>query len=345
MAKDFPGWTLSGIAERLGGTLNGPADLPIRRLGLAHTNDPEALTFAENDRFLKLAEASEIGAILVLEGMETTKPSIMVAKPRLAFFSLLQIAHEALPLDAGVHPTAIVHPTATVDSSANIGAYVVIERDAVVGAGARIHPFCYVGAQCEVGEGTVLMPHVTLVQDVRLAANVLVQPGSVLGADGFGFVWDGKRHVKIPQVGGVRIADHVEIGALSAVDRAMAGVTEIGEGSKLDNFVQIAHNARVGTHTVIASQAGLSGSARVGNRVTIAGQTGVNHDTEVGDDIILGGRTGVTSDLADPGAYWGTPAIPLRDAQRAALLVGKLPDLLKRIKELEKKIARLEGNP
>lgn len=343
MEKDVQGWSLGELAELFGGELAGPADLRILRPVPADTEpDPHGLTFAENGNYLKLAEEGGAAAILVPKDAEVTKPAIRVDRPREAFGRLLGMCHRPLPIEANVHPTAVVSAEAHVDPTASIGPYAVIERGAKVGAGCRVFPFCYVGENCELGEGTILHPHAVLVQDIVLGARCLVHPGAVLGADGFGFVWDGKRRVKVPQVGRVVLGDDVEVGANTAIDRATAGNTEVGAGTKLDNLVQIGHNTKIGEHTVIASLAGISGSTRIGNRVTIAGQVATSDHVSVADDITLAGRTGVTGDLKEPGAYFGLPARPLGEAMRTMVLVTKLQDLFDRVRALERKLKQNE---
>jgi UDP-3-O-[3-hydroxymyristoyl] glucosamine N-acyltransferase len=164
-----------------------------------------------------------------------------------------------------------------------------------------------------------------------------------LGADGFGYFWDGVRHRKVPQVGGVRIGDDCEIGALTAVDRGTAGESTIGNGTKIDNLVQVAHNVLIGSDTVIAGQCGIGGSAHIGSRVTMGGAAAISDHTSVTDDVVLGPRSGVAQDIQQPGEYWGTPAQEARGAMRAFLLAAKLPEIVDRIRRLEKEIAELRG--
>jgi UDP-3-O-[3-hydroxymyristoyl] glucosamine N-acyltransferase len=188
----------------------------------------------------------------------------------------------------------------------------------------------------------VLFPNVVLYQDITVGAGCILHSGVVLGADGFAFVWTGQKQQKIPQVGKVAIADNVEIGANTCVDRAMCGVTSIGQGTKLDNLIQIGHNTTVGENTVIAAAAGVSGSCKIGSRNTIAGQVAFSDHSSTCDDVILGGRTGVTGDIKKPGAYLGLPVRPYQEAVKALALATRLPDMLSRIRALEAKIRELE---
>jgi UDP-3-O-[3-hydroxymyristoyl] glucosamine N-acyltransferase len=269
-----------------------------------------------------------------------------VDRPRQAFGRLLALFHRPLPIESGIHPSAIVSSDAKVSPTASIGAYVVVESGATIGEKSKIYPFAYIGEGCKLGEAVTVYPHAVLYQDIEIGDRSIVHAGAILGADGFGFVWDGPkrtRKIKVPQVGRVVIGPDVEIGALTAVDRATAGETVLHEGVKLDNLVQIGHNCVIGEHSVIAGQTAVGGSSVVGKRDEIGGQVAINDHVVVGDDIILAGRTGVTKDLPDTGVYWGVPAVPIITAKRVSALTAKLPDMYKRIKDLEAKLAELEA--
>ncbi len=342
MEKAARAWTLGELAELLGGSVEGPADVVIERPAPAGSNDPTGLTFAESQQNLNAVEGSDVGAVIL--GSDTgssSKPAIRVPNARKAFAEFLGLARREMPLAPGIHPSAVVSPEAKIAPSASVGPFAVVEQGAEVEDGARVFPFCYVGQGCHVGANSTLYPHVVLYQDVRVGAGSVIHSGAVIGADGFGYAWDGARHVKVPQVGGVRLGDNVEVGALTAIDRSTAGDTVIGSGSKIDNLVQIAHNCSVGENSVIASQTGLSGSTRIGSRVTIAGQCATSDHTSVADDIVLAGRTGVMGDLTEPGTYFGAPARPYGDVIRSMALTLKLPEIYSRIKDLEKKVRGL----
>ncbi|MBX7135642.1 MAG: UDP-3-O-(3-hydroxymyristoyl)glucosamine N-acyltransferase [Fimbriimonadaceae bacterium] len=341
MAQRNPNWTLTTLAERIGGRADGP-DIPLSRPVPAGSDDPLGITFAENERYLGRVEESGVGAVLVTDEMMTKKPAIRVAMPRVAFGMLLALHVRPVPLEAGTHPTAIVDPAATIDPSASIGPYAVIGPGAEIRAGARVHAFCYVGQDCEVGEDAVLLPRVTLIQEVTVGARTIIHSGTVIGADGFGYFWDGKKRSKVPQVGGVQIGADVEIGANVCIDRATCGDTVVADGVKLDNLVQVGHNVEIDEHTVIAALTGISGSVRIGKRVMMGGQVAINDHTEVGDDVMLAGRTGIMKSVTEPGEYFGTPATPAKEALRLLVLQRRLPELLDRIKELEARLSKLE---
>ncbi len=336
-------WTLGEIASLLNGELRGPADLRVSRPVPADSDDPEGLAFAENESYLKKAEAAAVGALLVPRSMRATeKPCIAVDDPRMTFGMILGMTARPLAIEPGVHPTAIVHPEATVAPTASVGAYTVVERGAAIGERCRVHAFCYVGENCRLGNDVLMYPHVVLVQDVEVGAKTILHGGCVLGTDGFGFVRVSGRMMKVPQVGRIALGEDVEIGALTAVDRATAGETRIGRGTKIDNLVQIAHNVNLGEDGVMAGQVGIAGSTRIGDRFVMGGQAGVGDHVTIVDDVHLSGRASVYNDLKNPGQYVGNPAVPGLRGARSALIAQQLPEMLNRIRALEKKVAELE---
>lgn len=336
-------WTLGELAESLGGELRGPADKVIRKPVPAQSSEADGIAFVTSEAYLKLALESGVGALLVpLEAPPLPVPVIAVANPREAFTRLLELCDHQPPLSDGVDPRACVADDAKIDPTAKIGPFAVVESGAVIGAHAKVYPFAYVGTDCHVGEEAVIYPHAVLYQDVRIGARSVVHAGAVLGADGFGYVWDGTRRVKVPQVGGVKLGDDVEVGALTAIDRSTSGETAIGNGTKIDNLVQIGHNTTIGEHSVIVALCGISGSTTIGSRTIFAGQAATSDHITVGDDITLGGRSGVSRDILEPGTYWGTPARPIGEEMRMMALERKLPSLFDRVKALEKKLRELE---
>jgi UDP-3-O-[3-hydroxymyristoyl] glucosamine N-acyltransferase len=327
-------WTLAELAQLLGATVGDSPDFIVLRPVPADSDDPRGLTFCESRKYLRLVNAHSVGAVIVPPGLRVDRPHLVADDPRAAFERFLGMCRRPLPARAGVHPTAVIDSAAEVHSTASIGPYVVVERGARIEAGARIFPHCYVGEDCVVGENTVLYPHVVLYQDVSVGARCVVHAHAVLGADGFGFRWDGQVQQKVEQAGAVVVGDDVEIGAGSAIDRATAGVTAVGNGVKLDNMVQIGHNARIGDHTVICGQSAVAGSAVLGERVTMGGQTGVADHVEVGAGVSLAGRAMTARDLPEPGVYYGVPARPLAEGLRIA---ARLPHLHERIERLERR--------
>jgi len=235
-----------------------------------------------------------------------------------------------------------VAESAHVAGDATVMAYAVVGAGSVVEARTVLHPHVVVGERCRVGEGSVLHPHVVLRADVDVGRRVVIHAGSVLGADGFGYVFDGARHQKIPQVGRVVVEDDVEIGANVTIDRATLGATVIGRGTKIDNLVQIGHNTVVGADTIIVAQTGISGSCRIGSRVVLGGQVGVADHVTIGDGAQVGAQSGVHRDVAPGGAVLGAPAIPAPEARRTMAALPRLPELLRAVRTLERRVAELE---
>ncbi len=336
MERHPPPWTLGEIAAWCGGRLEGPEDLRIDRPVLAGSRDPHGIAFAESAEFLERAVSGGVGAVLVTEGAGPLPiPGVRVDRPRERFLSLLELCIRPLSTSKGVHPSAVISAEANVAESASVGAYCVIEAGATVGPNARIYPFCYVGDGCRIGKDCILFPHAVLLQDVSLGDRTIVHSGVVLGADGFGFVWDGERRAKIPQVGGVSIGPDAEIGANSTIDRALAGQTLVGAGTKIDNLVQIAHNVSIGEHGVLAGQSGVAGSASIGDRFQAGGQVGIRDQVRIVDDVSLGARSVVLSDIEEPGDYFGDPVLPAKEGLRLRAILLKLPELLARIRRIE----------
>jgi UDP-3-O-[3-hydroxymyristoyl] glucosamine N-acyltransferase len=237
----------------------------------------------------------------------------------------------------------VVAEDASVDGSASVGPLVVIESGAVIGARVRLWPLVYVGAGARIDEGSVLYPHVVVRDGVRLGRRVIVHSGAVLGADGFGYVPDPRGHRKIPQVGGVVIEDDVEIGANTTIDRAMLGDTHIGRGTKIDNLVQVAHNVSIGEHGILAAQVGLSGSVQLGPGTVLAGQVGVADHVRIGAGALVYAQSGVAKDVPAGERLMGSPARSAPQMRRVIVALDRLPDLLRTLRILERRVAELEA--
>jgi UDP-3-O-[3-hydroxymyristoyl] glucosamine N-acyltransferase len=236
----------------------------------------------------------------------------------------------------GVHPSAVIDPAATVSSSAHVAANVVMGPDTLVAGHAVIGPNTVIGPRCRIGEWTYLHANVTLVQDVTIGERGIVHAGAVLGSDGFGNARDDTGWIKVPQIGGVRIGDDVEIGANTTIDRGAIEDTVIEDGVRLDNLIQIAHNVRLGAHTAMASLSGISGSTVVGKRCMFGGQSGVVGHITICDDVVVGGATMISKDIREPGFYTGSfPAEKDRDWKRKVARFRRLDDLVRRIRKLE----------
>jgi UDP-3-O-[3-hydroxymyristoyl] glucosamine N-acyltransferase len=342
MENEVKGWRLSELASAVGGEMEGAADPWIARPVPAGSDDPEGITFAESKRYLERVIASDVGAVLIArDAPDIPKPAIRVDSPRAAFGTILHLAQRPLDLTMGIHPTAVVSPEARVAASAAIGALCVVEGSVAIGAGARIFPLCYVGRGCVLAENVTLYPGVVLVQDVVIGPGSTIHSGAVLGSDGFGYSEDQGVRRKIPQVGRVVVGPDVEIGANACIDRATCGETVIGRGTKIDNLVQIGHNVSIGQDTVLAGQAGVSGSAQIGDRVLVGGQVAITDHAHIVSDVRLAGRTGVMGDITEPGQYFGTPPTRPGEAMRQLASLAKLPELIKRVRQLEEELAQM----
>ena len=336
--------SLDELARLVDGVLEGEPDVHVHRLQSLDRAEPGDLTFVVGARQVAEASQSRASAFVVAPDVHLPGRSVIrVPQPYLAVATLLRLFHPAAPAPAGIDPAARVAPSARVSPQASVQAFAVVGSDAVVEAGAVLGPYVHVGDRCRVGEGSVLHPHVVLREDVTLGRRVTVHAGAILGADGFGYVFDGQAHRKIPQVGRVVVEDDVEIGANVTIDRATLGETVIGRGTKIDNLVQIGHNTVVGPDGIIVAQAGISGSCRIGRGVMLGGQVGIVDHTTVGDGARIGSQAGVVSDVPAGATVLGSPAIDAGQARRALVTLPRLPELIKTVRRLEKRVAELEA--
>ncbi|MDR5682935.1 MAG: UDP-3-O-(3-hydroxymyristoyl)glucosamine N-acyltransferase [Armatimonadota bacterium] len=324
---------LSEIAGRLGGELRGDGDIEIVRVAQPDRAGPDAIAVCATPRALDEAIAAGAGAVVVRSGEELPVPSVRVADTRLALAVLLEMFGPAPHRPLGVHPTAVVAPTAQLGPQVAIGAHAAIGEGARVGAGTVIHAHVCVGPEATVGERCVLYPHVVVGERVRVGDRVILHAGVVLGADGFGFVAGPHGHRKIPQVGTVVVEDDVEIGANTTVDRATLGETRIGEGTKIDNLVQIAHNVQIGRRCLIAAQVGIAGSSVIEDGVVLAGQAGVSDHVRIGAGAVVLGKAGVTKDVPPGATVSGFPARAHREELHEQAMRRRLPELLRLLQQ------------
>lgn len=337
-------FTAGELAERLGGRAMGDPAIVIKGFAPADRAQAGDLTFAENEVYFARAEQSAASAILVdAEYPSGKKTVIHVPNSRIAFAKVLPLFFPEPPPVPGIHPTAVVAATAQVDASAQIGPQCTIGEGARIGARCVLEASVCVGANCQIGEETHLFPHVTLYPRTQVGRRVRIHAGTVVGADGFGYVLDGDFHRKIPQIGFVIIHDDVELGANMAIDRGALGPTVIGRGTKIDNLVQIGHNVAVGEHCLIVAQTGVAGSTRMGNYVTLAGQVGVAGHLRIGHRVIVAAQSGVMNHIPDGEKWLGAPARPGHQMKRQYIAVERLPELLKRVAELEHRLKAMEA--
>ncbi len=331
---------LGDVAEWVGGTVEGDPDRLCGGVQTLAEAGPDDLSFLTNPRYQRKAAASRAGAVLTAPGVRLPgKDLVVVEDPYYALAELIDRLYPAEPRPTGVHPSAILEPGCEVAETAYVGAYSVIGSGAAVGEKAVIHPHVVVGPGCRVGAEVVLYPQVVLYADTVVGDRSIIHSGVVLGSDGYGFATHGGRHHKIRQVGRVVVGDDVEIGANTAVDRAALNETVIGDGTKIDNLVQVGHNVRVGRHSLLVSQSGIAGSTRLGEGVVLAGQAGVSGHLELGDGVVVSAKSAVFKSVAGGQQIAGIPAVPTPRWLRQQSLVSKLDDLRRRLRRLE----RLQG--
>ncbi len=335
--------TLREIADLVSGWV-APEHENLEITGVASLPDAGSgdLSFYGNAKYLPALRATAASAVLVPHGCGEEIPAarVWVDQPAAAFAAVLaRFAPPAFENVPGIHASAVIDPTSTIDPSATIGALVVIEARARIGARTVVGAHSYIGHEAILGDDCILFPRVTVRERCRIGSRVQIHSGAVIGADGFGYEFQDGRHVKIPQTGMVQIDDDVEIGANTTIDRARFGRTWIQQGTKIDNLVQIAHNVRVGAHTIICSQVGVSGSTRVGNYVTLAGQVGLVGHIEIGDRAIVAAQTGLSRNLKGGEIVCGSPARPIQDWKEQAAQVNRLGKLYDRVKKLEQRVA------
>jgi len=332
------GCTIQEISELVDGEVVGDGSQLInaaRPLIEARAGD---ITFVEDERYLPRFDACGATAAIVSMTMPANgKPMIRVREPRAAFTAVyLRLHGRPNVAFSGIHPTAWVDPTATVAPDAAIGPHASIGAGCIVGARSRLHAGASLGDGCTLGEDVVLFAHVSVYEGCVIRNRVVIHANSVIGADGFGYRQQQGRHVKVPQIGIVEIEDDVEIGACTTIDRATFGTTRIGQGSKIDNLVQIGHNCQIGKHNILCSQVGIAGSVSTGDYVIMAGQVGVADHVEIGTRAQVGPQSGVPKDIPADERFWGTPARPGREQMRMLTAFMKLPELQTELRKIKR---------
>jgi len=310
---------LGDIAQRFQLELIGDPDLAIEGLCGVSDNLPGHLSFIAKPKHAQAARQSVIPAFIVTPGLTVDGKSCVIhPQPEYAIALIGRLFERSqYSQDMPVHPTAVIDPRATLGDGVRIGPFVVIGRDVQIGARSVVHAGCVLMDRVVLGEDCLLHPRVTMREDCVLGHRVIVQPGAVIGADGYGFVPHAGRHHKVPQLGTVLIADDVEIGANSTIDRGRFTATHIGRGTKLDNLVMVAHNVQIGEDCLLVAQTGISGSVRLGDRVTLAGQVGVTGHLNICSDVTVLGKSVVAKHVLQPGVYAGIPIRPAAQWRQA----------------------------
>jgi UDP-3-O-[3-hydroxymyristoyl] glucosamine N-acyltransferase len=334
-------FTLAELARRFQARLRGDPEIAIERAAALDTAGPRDIAYLSDRKYLPKLAGTRAGAVILTEADAAAfgGAALIVENPHLCFARVAALLHPPPPFRAGAHPSAVIEPGARVAASAGIGPHAVVESGATIGEGAFIGPGCIVSAGAVVGARTRLIANVFIGADCLIGEDCLFQPGAVIGGDGFGFARDGARWQKVPQLGRVVIGDDVEVGAGTTIDRGSLNDTVIGDGVKLDNLIQIAHNVRIGENTAIAALAGIAGSTTVGKRCTIGGQAGINGHIEIADDVHITACSLVTSSITRPGVYSASlKAEPAERWRRNAARLHRLDEMARRLSDLEKKL-------
>jgi UDP-3-O-[3-hydroxymyristoyl] glucosamine N-acyltransferase len=336
-------YSLREIAALIKGECIGDPDLMIKGIRGFDDAGPDEITFVSSPTYIKRIHETRAAAIIVPpEVRESEKGLICVSNPYLAFAKVATLFSTVPRTVLGISDHAVIGHGFQHGKDISVSPGVVIGNGVVVGDRVSLMAGVVLGDQVIIGDDALIYPHVTILERCQIRNRVIIHTGTVIGSDGFGLAPDGNRYFKIPQVGIVRIDDDVEIGAVNTIDRATFGVTWIKRGVKTDNLVQIAHNVVVGEDTVIVAQVGISGSVTIGSHVTLAGQVGVAGHITIGDNVTVGAQAGVAKAIPAGETMSGTPAMPHNTWLRSSVIIPKLPEMARKIKELEKRIVRLE---
>jgi UDP-3-O-[3-hydroxymyristoyl] glucosamine N-acyltransferase len=332
---------LGELATRLGAALHGDADVEVTGVKGIEVAGPSEITFVANPRYASLARTTRAAAVLVEpEFPGVTTSTLRIKNPYLAFSRALGLFYQPPAYAPGIHPTAVIDPTAEVGAGAHVGAYVVVGPGVRLGPHATLLPHVVLYPGVQAGSRLFAHAHAVVREGCILGDHVTLENGAIVGADGFGFAKNETGHwEKIPQSGPVRLGDRVDVQANACVDRATVGATEIGAGTKIDNLVQVGHGSKVGENTLLCAQAGLAGSSVVGSNAILAGQAGVAGHCTLGDGVILTAQSGVSHDVPAAKMISGSPAFDNRVWLRAVTIFQRLPELLKRLDRLEKRVA------
>ena len=337
-------YTASQIAEQLRGEVLGDGSVELTGFAPADCARPGDLTFAEKESYFAAAEQSQATAIIVGADFGASKKVLIrVSNARVGVARVLPLFFPPDEMPLGIHPSACIAVSAQIDPTACIGPNCVIGPRVKLGARSGLLGGNHVGRDCQIGDDVCLYPNVVLYARTQVGHRVVIHAGTVIGSDGYSYVFDEGRHRKMLQVGNVVIHDDVEIGANTAIDRAALGSTVIGQGTKIDNLVHVAHNVVIGRHNIITGQVGFAGSTRTGDYVVIAAQSGIADHLTIGHQVTIGGKSGVMRDIPDGAKVLGIPAVPDKQAKRQMIALQQLPELIRRTRELEKEVEQLKA--
>lgn len=337
---------LEQVASLVSGTLEGEGSIEINGVRGVHDAKEGDITFLMQNKYLDVLKKSKASAVFVVKPVEVSIPQIVVAKPELAFARLVKELHPEPRPQPGIHSSVVIGKKVVLGENVTLSAGVCIGDDVSIGNDVVLYPNVVIGNDCKVDDHCTLHPNVTLYRNTEMGRHVIVHAGTVIGADGFGYTLDEKGcHYKINQFGRVVIEDFVEIGANSCIDRAAMDTTLIKAGTKIDNLVQVAHNCTVGNHSILVAQVGLAGSCRLGHHVVLAGQVGIADHVTLGNQVTVTAKSGTFRDLENNAVVSGWPAVPTGTWKRYVATLPKLPDLARKVKELESRLREIENGP
>ena len=337
---------LEQVASLVSGNLEGEGSIEINGVRGVHDAKEGDITFLMQNKYLDVLKKSKVSAVFVVKPVEVSIPQIVVAKPELAFARLVKELHPEPRPQPGVHSSVVIGKKVVLGENVTLSAGVCIGENVSIGNDVVLYPNVVIGNDCKVDDHCTLHPNVTLYRNTEMGKHVIVHAGTVIGADGFGYTLDEKGcHYKINQFGRVVIEDFVEIGANSCIDRAAMDTTLIKAGTKIDNLVQVAHNCTVGNHSILVAQVGLAGSCRLGHHVVLAGQVGLADHVTLGDQVTVTAKSGTFRDLENNAVVSGWPAVPTGTWKRYVATLPKLPDLARKVKELESRLREIENGP
>lgn len=331
-------YTLFELAEQTGAGLSGSGDVNIEKVADITSGEQGSIVFVSNAKYTKRLKTTQASAVIITDKMlqSCDKPALVTDNPRVVFSKVALLLNPLPDVEPWISPHAVIADDAEVDSSARIEACVVVQSGASVGPGTWISPGCVLEKNVKIGANTRLFANVTIGEDCTIGDNTVLHSGAVIGADGFGFVWDQDSYMKVPQLGSVHIGNDVEIGANTSIDRGAIGDTVLENGVKIDNQIQLGHNDHVGENTTISGHTGIAGSVKIGKKCIIGGGVGIGDNLEIADNVILTGRSSVANSINEPGMYASViPAVEARKWRRILGRIKQLDEMAKRIKDLE----------
>ena len=331
-------FTLRQLADLVQGKVQGDSELIVTSARSLTEAGPGDITFVENDKHLALLHQSRAAAAVVPVSVSANgKSVIQAADPLMAFVNIVRHFQQRPESPThGIDPRACVHASVTFGAEPSVLPLAVIGEGTTLGARCRIHSHVVIGRFCRIGDDVVIYPGAVLYDDCVVGDRVIIHANAVIGADGFGYRFHQGRHVKVPQLGGVELAADVEVGACTTIDRGTFSATRVGEGTKIDNLVQVAHNCQIGKHNLFAGQMGIAGSSSTGDYVVVAGQVGIADHVHIGTAAVIGARSGVPSDIPAGQRSLGAPATPEREQKKILMSLAKLPELRKDVLRIKK---------